>query len=211
MRSYYYALLMLIASCNVDKGNNELPILGQREIIEKEVDGTTIIDTTYHKIGDFSFLNQDSAWVTNKTFKEKIYVADFFFTTCPTICPIMKTQMLRVYEHYANEPRVGFLSHTIDPEYDTVALLRDYAERLEVTSDRWNFVTGEKQTIYELAQTSYYATAHEDPAEAGGFVHSGAFILVDNNRHIRGMYDGTDEEKVSLLIRDIKKLLTKNE
>lgn len=175
-----------------------LPILGQRF-----VEGN---DTIYHTIPSFQFIDQDSAVITQDDFEGKIYVADFFFTTCRTICPIMKTQMLRVYEATVTMPDVLILSHTIDPEYDTVALLRDFAKRLGVTSDRWHFVTGEKDSIYKIAQTSYFTTAMEDKSEADGFVHSGAFLLIDKSKRIRGRYDGTQEEDVNRLITDIKKL-----
>lgn len=175
-----------------------LPILGPRE-----VDGT---DTIYHTIAPFSFVDQDSVGVTNADFAGKIYVADFFFTSCRTICPIMKTQMLRVYEATAEMPDVLLLSHTIDPEWDTVALLHDFAERLGVKSSRWHFVTGVKDSIYKIAQTSYYATAMEDRTEPDGFIHSGAFLLIDRQGRIRGKYDGTKEGDVNRLIGDIKRL-----
>jgi protein SCO1 len=182
---------------------NRLPILGERR-----VEGA---DTVYHVIAPFRFMDQDSAAVTNDTFKDKIYVADFFFTSCRTICPIMKTQMLRVYKATAGMSDVLLLSHTIDPEYDTVPLLHDFAERLDVTSDRWHFVTGVKDSIYKIAQTSYFATAMEDRTEPDGFIHSGAFLLIDKKGRIRGKYDGTKEDDVNQLIVDIKKLRRENE
>ncbi|TXH26877.1 MAG: SCO family protein [Cyclobacteriaceae bacterium] len=185
----------LLVSCGKEKG---LPIFGERE-----VNGS---DTIYHTIAPFQFVNQDSVVVTNADFKDQIYVADFFFTSCRTICPIMKTQMLRVYQATAEMPDVKILSHSIDPEYDTVALLHDFAERLGVTSDRWHFVTGVKDSIYKIAQTSYFATAMEDKSEPDGFIHSGAFLLIDKKQRIRGKYDGTKEEEVNKLIADIKKL-----
>ena len=172
-----------------------LPIFGERQ-----VNGT---DTVYHVIAPFQFVDQDSVNVTNSTFKGKIYVTDFFFTTCRTICPIMKTQMLRVYEATKEMPDVLLLSHTIDPEYDTVALLRDFARRLGVESNRWHFVTGAKDSIYKIAQTGYFATAMEDKTEPDGFIHSGAFLLIDKQGRIRGKYDGTKEEDVNRLITDI--------
>ena len=188
---------LLFASC-AEKKEAALPIFG-----EKEVQGG---DTIYHTIADFKFVDQDSAFVTNETFKDKIYVADFFFTSCRTICPIMKTQMLRVYDSIQNEPDVLLLSHSIDPEYDTVGLLHDYAERLGVKSDKWHFVTGSKEDIYKIAQTSYFATAMEDKAEPDGFIHSGAFLLIDKNKRIRGKYDGTKEEDVNRLLAEIQRL-----
>jgi protein SCO1 len=188
---------ILFASC-AEKKEAALPIFG-----EKEVQGG---DTIYHTIADFKFVDQDSAFVTNDTFKDKIYVADFFFTSCRTICPIMKTQMLRVYDSIQNEPDVLLLSHSIDPEYDTVGLLHDYAERLGVKSDKWHFVTGSKEDIYKIAQTSYFATAMEDKSEPDGFIHSGAFLLIDKNKRIRGKYDGTKEEDVNRLLAEIQRL-----
>lgn len=191
------AFCFLLSACT-EKKVSPLPIFG-----EKEVEGT---DTIYHTIDSFSFVDQDSTVITNETFKDKIYVADFFFTSCRTICPIMKTQMLRVYDSIQADPDVLLLSHSIDPEYDTVGLLHDYAERLGVKSDKWHFVTGNKDDIYKIAQTSYFATALEDKTEADGFIHSGAFLLIDKESRIRGKYDGTREEDVNRLLADIERL-----
>lgn len=192
--------LTFLNSCIKEK---PLPVFGERNLV-----GT---DTVYHAIASFSFLNQDSALITNDTFKDKIYVADFFFTSCRSICPKMKTQMLRVYDAMKNEPNVMLISHTIDPEYDTVGLLRDYAERLGVSSAKWHFVTGDKDEIYGIAQESYFATAMEDKNEPDGFIHSGAFLLIDKQARIRGKYDGTKEDDVDRLIADIKKLQQEKE
>ena len=175
-----------------------LPILGVRTLDGK--------DTVYHTIAPFQFVDQDSAIITKADFDGKIYVADFFFTSCRTICPIMKTQMVRIYDATKDMPDVLLLSHSIDPEWDTVALLHDFAARLGVQSNRWHFVTGVKDSIYKIAQTSYYATAMEDRTEPDGFIHSGAFLLIDRKGRIRGKYDGTREDDVNRLIGDIKKL-----
>ena len=192
-----FLLCLLLSACN-SRQQGTLPIFGERE-----VEGT---DTVYHTIADFKFVDQDSAEITNDTFKDKIYVADFFFTSCRTICPIMKTQMLRVYERIEKDPNVLLLSHTIDPEYDTVGLLHDFAERLGVRSNKWHFVTGNKEDIYKIAQTSYFSTAMEDKSDPDGFIHSGAFLLIDKQQRIRGKYDGTKEEDVNRLLEDIEKL-----
>lgn len=189
--------LLLLGSCG-KAGYDKLPVLGQRELV-----GT---DTVYHTIAPFQFVDQDSAIITNKTLDGKIYVADFFFTTCRTICPIMKTQMLRVYEATKDYPDVLIVSHTIDPDYDTVALLHDFAKRLGVESSRWHFVTGKQDSIYKIAQTSYFATALVDKTEPDGFIHSGAFLLIDKQRRIRGKYDGTKKEDVDRLVEDIQRL-----
>lgn len=193
--SLYSLCLVMNFSCVKEK---PLPIFGERDF-----NGT---DTIYHTIPDFRFVNQDSAIVTNDTFSNKIYVADFFFTTCPTICPIMKTQMLRVYEEFKNDPQVLILSHTIDPDHDTVAVLSDYAKRLDVKSSKWHFVTGKMEEIYSIAEKGYFTRASVDETVAGGFLHSGAFLLVDPKGRIRGQYDGTKEDQVDRLIHDIRRL-----
>ena len=190
-------VFLVVLGCQQEK---KLPFLGPKEVGKQG-------DTLYHKIPDFKFLNQDSLWISQKDMAGKIYVADFFFTTCPTICPTMKTQLLRIFDKFAEDDRVRILSHTIDPEYDGVRVLKDYAKKLNITSPRWNLVTGKKSDIYRLGEKSYMVTAQEDANEEGGFVHSGAFILVDQNRHVRGIYDGTKEEDVNHLIEDMTLLL----
>jgi protein SCO1 len=191
-------LCLLSISCIQEK---PLPILGERDF-----NGT---DTVYHTIPEFAFVNQDSVTVTNETFNDKIYVADFFFTTCPTICPIMKTQMLRVYERFQNDPDVMILSHTIDPEHDSVQVLREFAERLGIDNSKWHFVTGPMDDIYKIAEKGYFVTTAKDETVAGGFLHSGAFLLIDKQRRVRGQYDGTKPDQVDRLINDIERL--KNE
>jgi protein SCO1 len=203
MRYFEYPMIVGLFLFSCVTKEEKLPIFGEREVVG--------IDTVYHTIAPFSFVDQDSSIITNDTFRDKIYVADFFFTTCRTICPIMKTQMLRVYEATSEMPDVLILSHTIDPEYDTVALLHDFANRLGVESKRWHFVTGVKDTIYKIAQTSYFATAMDDKTEPDGFIHSGAFLLIDKKQRIRGKYDGTKEEDVNRLIVDIKRLRRESE
>lgn len=197
--SYIAALIFLVvAACSTSERDEKLPIFGHRM-----VEGS---DTIYHTIADFQFVDQDSNIVTQDTFRDKIYVADFFFTSCRTICPIMKTQMLRVYDSIKSDPDVLLLSHTIDPEYDTVGLLHDYANRLGVESNKWHFVTGNQEDIFNIAQTSYFAAALADDTEPDGFIHSGAFLLVDKDRRIRGKYDGTKDDDVDRLLRDIATL-----
>lgn len=194
---YLFFLLLVIQSCG--NQTQELPVLGRHEY--------TDTDTIYHTIKKFGFYNQDSSLITNKVFDNKIYVSDFFFTTCPSICPVMKVQMLRVYDAYQDNPNVMILSHTIDPEHDNVEVLNDYASRMEVSSEKWHFVTGNKAEIYDMAQTSYYVGTRENDQAPGGYEHSGAFILVDGKRRIRGVYDGTQPESVDKLLKDIQILL----
>lgn len=203
MKYLPFFLFALIFSCENPK-DGRLPFYGNTLYEEN--------DTIYHTIQDFQFLDQDSSEVTNSTVSDQIYVADFFFTSCPTICPVMKKEMLRVYAKFENEDRLVILSHTIDPEYDTVGLLNDYAARLGVASNRWKFLTGkDKDYVYDLAETSYMSIADEDPNAPGGFVHSGAFLLVDKGGRVRGIYDGTVTDQVDILMLDIEKLLKEYE
>ncbi|WP_400190599.1 SCO family protein [Hymenobacter sp. B81] len=181
-------------------GGARLPYLGEPTVVAPG-------DTTYPTLPAFTLTNQDSQTVTPATFRGKVYIADFFFATCPSICPKMSAEMLRVFEKYQGDERVAFLSHTIDPEHDTIAVLRDYAQRLGVTNAaQWHFATAERDTIFRLART-YMVAAQRDPSAPGGAVHSGAFVLVDAERHIRGVYDGTNTQEVDRLLRDLPVLL----
>jgi len=191
-----------------EDNNAALPILGNWHVNEFEIEGKVVQDTVYHSIANFSFTNQEGKEISNFTTDGKVYVADFFFTTCPTICPIMKTQMLRIYEKFKDEPNFMILSHTLDPEHDTSELLKDYAYKIGVEDDNtWQFLTGDQEKIFEIGQTSYLTTAMTDKNEPGGILHSGAFVLVDQNGRIRGVYDGTKEDQVDRLMKDIPKLL----
>jgi len=167
-----------------------------------------------HRISDFELINQDGRIVTQKDFEGKIYVADFFFTTCPSICPKMSAQMQRVYEKFIDNEEVMILSHTVMPETDSVPVLAEYAKRFDVNSKKWLFVTGKKKKIYELARKSYFAVQNEesapDESHAGDehdFIHTENFILVDKNKRIRGFYDGTSPDDVDRLIEDIEIVL----
>lgn len=199
----------ILMACSPQK--EKLPILGNKIIEPRTENGRIVSDTIYHTIPDFSLVDQDSSIITPEVLQDKIVVADFFFTSCPTICPVMKVQMLRVYEKYQDRSDVVLLSHSIDPEFDTVAVLKDFADRLGVKSSTWHFLTGAKEDIYALGERGYIVTAREDAAEPGGFLHSGAFVLVDKQRRIRGIYDGTEEAQVDLLLQDMDILLREYE
>jgi protein SCO1 len=196
--------LIIGSSCTSGPGTNsptELQILGERYVNDMG-------DTVYHVIADFAFINQLGDTITKEDVEGKIYVADFFFTSCPTICPIMKKEMLRVFEKFKDQPDFKILSHSIDPTHDTQSVLKDYAEKLGIDdASTWNFLTGDQEKIYEIGQTSYLTTAMADQQEPGGFLHSGAFLLVDGKGQIRGVYDGTKSDQVDRLISDIPKLL----
>ena len=203
-----HILLIFISSLlSCTKEIKKLPVYGRNEITKKVLNGEIVIDTINHSIKNFSFYNQDSTKITRDTFNNAIYVADFFFTTCPTICPIMQNNLLLVYNEFSENKNVKYLSHTINPEYDNTKTLKKYAERLGVSSDRWHFVTGEIEDIYKIAKDSYMISALEDENEPGGFLHSGTFLLIDTNKNIRGIYDGTSEAEMSRLMSDIKILL----
>jgi protein SCO1/2 len=190
--------LFALAACTTEN-KRVLPILGNRDL-------SAAGDTIYPAIPDFNFIDQDSQAVTNATFKDKIYVVDFFFIHCPTICPKVKAQAKRVYDKYLDDPRVGLLSHSIDTRNDTVPALKRYAEKLGIRSDKWHLVTGDHDAIYAIAD-DYFSAAKEDPDAPGGFDHSGRLILVDKNRHVRSFCNGTDPEEVARFMQDIDLLL----
>jgi len=177
-----------------------LPHLGEPEVSASG-------DTLWPTVPAFRLHNQNNAVIRPASFAGRVYVADFFFTTCPTICPGMQRQMLRVYSRYKDDSRLAFLSHTIDPAHDSVPVLRAYARRLGVADARqWHFATASRDTIFSLAR-QYLVSAQRDPSAPGGVVHSGAFVLVDSQRHIRGIYDGTKPAEVDRLLRELPLLL----
>ena len=192
--------MIYFASCST--GGSKLPIYGNMEIVNG--------DTIYHQIRDFEFVNQDSQEVTNLSFEGKIYIADFFFTTCPTICPKVKQQMLRINEVYKDESRLHFLSHSIDTRNDSVPTLKKYANKLGIEAPRWHLVTGKKKELYDIAE-DYFSIAKEDESAPGGYDHSGYIILIDTNRHIRAFCNGTEEKEVDRFIKQIAYLLAEME
>lgn len=196
----------MISACGFAQKDNKLPVMGESEITEKTVNGKVISDTVFYKIGSFNFVDQDSNWVSDQSLSNQIYVTDFFFTSCPSICPKMKQQLIRVYNQYSENSELCIVSHTIDPKHDSVQVLKEYAAKLGVESAKWHFVTGEKDDIYKIADR-YYVGVHEDKDAPGGFNHSGHFLLIDKSGRIRGVYDGTIEEDVDKLMIDIDILL----
>ncbi|HEY0666550.1 MAG TPA: SCO family protein [Sphingobacteriaceae bacterium] len=198
-------LIITLFSCNTEE--KKLPILGERAPVERIKNGKTVIDTVYQTIPEFSFLNQDSSIITGKDFDGKIYVADFFFTSCTSICPIMHRNMLTVYKEFSGNNEVKILSHSIDSKYDTPSRLKKYASKLGISGNQWEFVRGSRDSIYTIAEKSYLTSVGEDNNAPGGFIHQGWFILVDKDKRLRGAYDGTNEEQVKQLIADMHTLL----
>ena len=199
-----FSSAILLTSCKNDK---KLPIYGNRDVeTVKHPDGTTSIDTVYQTIPTFQFLNQDSVNITNANFKDKIYIADFFFTSCTSICPVMHRNMKVLFEKYKDNPDIMFLSHTIDFKYDTPSKLKKYAQKLGVDGDKWQFAYGPKADIYDIA-ANYLVAVGEDSTNKDGYVHQGWFILVDKDKKIRGAYDGTDDAAVAQLVEDLPFLL----
>lgn len=198
-------LALLLGACTSTP--EPLPIMGPRQVAPRSTAAGTVADTLYHTVPPFAFEDQFGDSVTQATLADKVYVADFFFVNCPSICPLTTQQMLRVYKAYKDDPRVVLLSHTLAPEFDSVAVLRNFAERLGVEGRKWLFLRSNRADTYKLAQEGYFTAALEDAAAPGGIEHSGLFSLVDTQGHIRGFYDGTDPQQIDQLLRDLPRLL----
>lgn len=199
------SVICLLISCrgNVTNEVKLLPVYGEKKPV-----GSEIRDTIFHTVKPFLFTNQFGEKVTEETVKGKIYVADFFFATCESICPKMSTQLVNVQNVFAKDDSVLILSHTVNPIHDTVEVLKKYAERFGAVKNKWHLLTGNKKEIYDMARYSYLVNALEDDGTAEGFLHSELFVLIDSKKRIRGFYDGTDSVAVVKLIADIKLLKT---
>lgn len=195
-------MTLLIAACGENK-SNRLPIMGRKDPVTKTVDGKQVTDTVYQTIPAFKFVNQYGDSITDNNLNGKIYVADFFFTSCPSICPTMHRNMLNVYNEYKTNDNFKILSFSIDPKYDSVPVLKKYADKLGIAGQSWWLLQGSKDATYKLAG-SFLTSVGEDASVPGGHVHDGWFILIDKQKHIRGTYNGVDEVEVKKLIADIK-------
>ena len=189
---------------------NKLNVYKPLEVYQPAMVSTELVDSTvqrqrkYHKIADFSLINQNGKTITQEDYKDKIYVADFFFTTCQSICPIMTKNMAEVQKEILNDNEIMLLSHTVTPEIDSVEQLKRYAEEKGVVDTKWNLVTGDKKQIYELARKSYLAVKSDGDGGPYDMIHTENFMLIDKKRQIRGFYDGTDPEEIERLLADIK-------
>ncbi|AXB55865.1 SCO family protein [Flavobacterium fluviale] len=185
------------------KPKKTLPIYNPSDVNPELVDSTIQYKSKYHTIADFSFVNQNGDTITQKNYEGKIYVADFFFTTCGSICPKMSTNLVDVQKAVLNNPKVMLLSHTVFPEVDSVSVLKAYAVKYGVVDSKWNLVTGDKKEIYKMARKSYLAVKLGRPDQLYDMVHTENFVLVDQKRRVRGFYDGTNKEDIKRLLEDI--------
>jgi protein SCO1/2 len=210
----FFALLssvIMYLIYNALQPKRRLPIYQPNMVNAELVDSTLQHVKKYHRIADFSLLNQNGDTITQENYRDKIYVADFFFTTCPTICPVMTANLVEVQAALADDPEVLLLSHSVTPEIDSVAQLKKYAIEKGVNDAKWNLVTGDKKQIYELARKSYLAVQEDGDGGPFDMIHTENFILVDKQRRIRGFYDGTKEEEMDRLLSDIEILKNSEE
>ena len=202
------SIIILALFYSALKPKKTLPIYNPSMVNPELVDSTIQYISKYHSIADFSFTNQNGKTITQKDYEGKIYVADFFFTTCGSICPKMTTNLVEVQKAFINNPKVMLLSHTVFPEIDSVSVLKKYAIKNGVIDSKWNLVTGDKKQIYAIARKSYLAVKLGKPEELYDMVHTENFVLVDSKRRVRGFYDGTKKEDIERLIEDINFLCT---
>lgn len=209
----YFAIVLLLLSViiigiiyNILNVQKPLPIYQPAMVNSELVDSSLVDVRKYHKIADFSLINQNGKTITQETYKNKIYVADFFFTTCQTICPIMTDHMYFIQKELQDDTDVMILSHTVTPEIDSVAQLKKYALKKGVDDSKWNLVTGDKKQIYDLARKSYLAVKDFGTGDQYDMIHTENFMLIDKKRQIRGFYDGTNPDDINRLLDDIHTL-----
>lgn len=180
-----------------------LDTYGNQEIDSVDEKGNPKTYKVIHTVPDFRFVDQDGNWITQQSVEGKTVVADFFFTTCESICPVMSKEMMKIAKNLGNDSSVVFLSHTVDPETDSIPQLKAYAMAHQAKSGQWHFMTGDKKALYKMAREGYFVTATEGDGGPDDFVHTQNFVLVDKYRHIRGYYDGTDSLEMGKLRKDI--------
>lgn len=203
-----FSIVTISAFYSVLKTKPKLPIFNPNDVNPELVDSTIQYVAIDHKIADFKFTNQNGKIITQKDYDGKIYVADFFFTTCPTICPKMTNNMVWLQNQIKNNPKVMLLSHSVTPDIDSVPVLKKYAVKKGVLDRKWNLVTGDKKDIYYIARKSYLAVKTGKPEEMYDMVHTENFVLVDSKRRVRGFYDGTNlDGPTEPGIKNVKQLL----
>jgi protein SCO1/2 len=203
-----FSIITITAFYTVLKPKKSLPIFNQSDVNPEMVDSTVQYVALDHTIADFSFTNQNGKTITQKDYVGKIYVADFFFTTCGSICPKMTNNMVWLQNQIKNNPNVMLLSHSVTPDIDSVSVLKKYALEKGVIDSKWNLVTGNKKDIYYIARKSYLAVKTGNPSEMYDMVHTENFVLIDSKRRIRGFYDGTNlDGPTEPGIKNVKQLL----
>lgn len=213
----FFAIVLFVLSAiiisiiySILKPNKVLPVYEPDMVNTELVDSTVQYIRKYHKIADFKLINQNGKEVTQRDYENKIYVADFFFTTCQTICPVMTDHMKEIQERLYEDKDVLLLSHSVTPQIDSVARLKKYAIEKGVDDTKWNLVTGDKKQIYDLARKSYLAAKSDGDGGPYDMVHTENFVLIDKKKHIRGFYDGTDPKEIDRLLEDINILKNEN-
>jgi len=195
-------IVLLWNACKFNNNEKVLPILGSRRAVTKVVNGQTVTDTVYQTIPAIKYINQYGDSINDKNLDGNIYVADFFFTTCPSICPIMQRNMLNVYNAFKDSTGFKIVSYTIDPQHDSIPVLKRYADKLGINGNTWWLLQGHKDETYQVAKSYLVSVQEKNPA--GEYIHDGYFILIDKKKRIRGTYDGTNPDEVKKLIADIK-------
>ncbi|WP_339720640.1 SCO family protein [uncultured Paraglaciecola sp.] len=199
--------LLLVVALNVSA--ESLPFYNSKEFTPHWIEPTSAKLENFHQIPSFSFVDQDGKNVTEKSFENKIYVAGFFFSTCPGICPMIRSKLAKVQETFVEDPEVKILQHSIRPTTDTVEILKAYADEHDIKSGKWHVVTGDKDAIYKLAKTAYFASDDLGNIQnTNDFLHTESILLIDKNRHIRGIYNGLNSASMAYLIADIENLKT---
>ena len=210
IRSVFILLFswIVVVSCTEQKKVRVLPIVGNYDVEYDTIDGKEITDTIYPKVPYFTYLNQDSIKINSTKLKGKVWIADFFFTSCPTICPKMTSQMKRLaFLTKDLEKYIQFISFSINPSYDTPYRLKEYRKHYGINAKNWQFFTGNESATHDLGVNYFQVFANKDIESAGGYAHSPAFVLVDKEGYVRGVYIGTDTKQVDLLHKDVRKLL----
>ena len=198
-------ILLCVLSCNTTV-KNDLPIYNPSDFNPELVDISIQEKSKNHRVADFKLINQNGKTITQEDYTDKIYVVDFFFTSCPSICPVMTNNMVRIQEEFINNAEIMLLSLSVTPEIDSIPVLRKYANDKGAIDSKWNLTTGDKKHIYELARKSYFAVVEQGDGDLQDFIHTPNFILVDKRKQIRGVYDGTKDEGIQQIIEDIKVL-----
>lgn len=200
-------VIALCFSCNNNSKTQTLPIYNPSDFNPELVDKSLQSKNKNHKVSDFSLINQNGETITQKAYENKIYIVDFFFTRCPSICPIMTNNMVKIQNAYINNEDVMLLSLSVTPTIDSVSVLRDYANQKGVIDSKWNITTGNKKHIYNLARKSYFAAVENGDGGLQDFIHTPHFVLIDKEKQIRGLYDGTNDQETERIIKDITKLI----